>query len=323
MIKKTITRRDLLKSGAIATATVAMAGKNPYVHAGEASIASKPQSTEEPFAFRAILELVHQPYYHEAQGNTGAVQQFWDRPGWEAALRKNRDEGYNAIIYFVDPWLRHLWQDFMIRNEAYPEAREFTQQQVEDVIDQMNWIFDKAHELGLQNFIFNHCVYVPMPFAVHHGLDQLPDNTPQVASYGRGGNWGVRNELTRAYTQAAITELFQVYPNLDGMVSPLGETLPGKRSTWFGEAIVPGLQGSGRNPLFILNWWMLPFDDFMEDIVEPNLYDNVMLLIEYNGEVIDDPRTYPILLRWSEQSGWPTIMAVIKANTDGDWFPHD
>jgi len=319
-----LSRRNLLKSGAIAGGGAALSGglwKSQAIHAAENQDAK--QSVEPPFQFRAMLELLHHPYYHQSQGNIGAANRFWDKTGWENALRKDREEGYNVIIWFVDPWLRHLWPDFMIRNQAYPEARELTDQQADDIIAHLNWVFDKAHELGLQNIIFNHCIFVPLPFAVAHGLDQLPDATPTVARYGRGPNWGVRNELTRAYTQAAITELFQTYPSLDGMVSPMGETLPGKRSTWFAEAIVPGLEGSGRNPLFILHWWLMPFEDFMADIVKPNLYDNVMLMIEYNGEVIDDPRTYPILLRWAEESGWPTIMEVVKANTDGDYFPND
>ena len=44
----------------------------------------------------------------------------------------------------------------------------------------------------------------------------------------------------------------------------LGEALPGKRSRWFREAVVPGLRRSGRRPIVIFNHWMVPLQEALE-----------------------------------------------------------
>ena len=137
-----------------------------------------------------------------------------------------------------------------------------------------------------------------------------------------GAQYGVRNEWTRAYTEAAIAELFRIYEDLDGLTGGMGESLPGKKSSWFAEAVVPGLQRSGRKPVFQMMNWMLPLDEFIEDIVSRDVYDNLWVTVMHNGETITDAKPYPMAFQWAEKPGLPTIIEIVHHNFEGD-FPHN
>jgi len=214
----------------------------------------------------------------------------------------------------------------LIRHTEFPEARDLPDAEQEKVIEHVGWIFRRAWELGLKNFIKCMFIVTTPAFARAHGHDvDMPvsetvdwrhnygHKTPDQ-SHDKMVHWGLRNEKTRAFTESAIAEVFQTYPELDGFIGVMGEALPGKRSTWFKEAVVPGLKRSGRKPIFILFHWMLPLDDFLEDIVPKEVYDNTWLAIEHNGEVISDAEPYPISTRWAKQSGLPTVMQIVPHN---------
>jgi hypothetical protein len=276
---------------------------------------------EHPFAVRAIVEQLHHPYWYADHGRADLSNQFWDQDAWEKALRSDVKSGYNAIVYFCEPWLEHQWQTFLIPHEEFPEARELELEQCDQVIKQARWIFRTAKELGLMNFMMNHCVITTQAFARAHGMEEP---TPVARARGLKGHWCVRNELTRAFTEAAIAELFRTYEDLDGLYGAMAEQLPGRRSTWYSEAIVPGLRRSGRRPVSIVFNWMMPLDDFLEDIARPDVYDNTWLAVETNGETITDARPWPTYYSWIDQAerlGIPTVLWVVPHNLEDDGFP--
>src|SRR5262249_12895081 len=149
--------------------------------------------------------------------------------------------------------------------------------------------------LGAKNFLFTYFVVTTPAFAKAHGMDKdLPVSSTVDFRHNlkdMGPLFGVRNELTRAYTEAAIAEVLKTYPDLDGLFGGLAEALPGKKSTWYREAVVPGLVRSKRHPIFVLETWMLPLQDFMEDI--KGVYDNTWLATYPNVEVFTDAKPYP------------------------------
>src|SRR5205814_10130642 len=125
------------------------------------------------------------------------------------------------------------------------------------VVGHVRWIFARAREHGLKNFLFDYQAVTTRAFARAHRLDrELPVSAAVDFRHNMKGQmgpaFGVRNELTRAFTEEAIAELFQTYPDLDGIDGGMGEALPGKRSSWYKQAIVPGLRRSGRKPLSIV-----------------------------------------------------------------------
>ena len=265
--------------------------------------ADRPTSRGRVLELRIGRETLAHPFWYAAQGRPAETRRFWDRAAWDRVLRAWAAERYNAILYWVEPWSKHGWQTFLIRHRRFPEARELSAEQYDHVIEQVNWIFHRAHELGLKNLLFTYSIVTTPSFAKVHGLVGLP--VSQAVDFRHslsemGPHFGVRNELTRAFTQAAVTELFQTYPELDGLHGVMGEAVPGKRSTWYQEAIVPGLAASGRNPMFLVESWMQPFDDFSADIAPHRVYGNAWLSLQSNGEMFTDAKPYPAYVRWLE-----------------------
>ena len=269
-------------------------------------------------------EQLRNPYWYAAHGDAEAARQFWDMAYWDRVLETLADEGYNAVLFLPEPWQGHAWQTFLIRHDEFPEARDMPVEDYDRVIAQVRRIFARAHELGLKNFLWSYFSVTTPAFARAHGFDRaLPvsetvdhrHNLPEM-----GFHYGVRNEQTRAFTEAAVAEVFRTYADLDGLCGGMGEALPGKRSTWFREAIVPGLKRCGREPVFIVDDWMLPPQDFLDDIARPRAWPNTWLSIKSNGEVFTDPQVYPDALRWAREAGMPVLFQVMNLNIEAN-FP--
>lgn len=312
------TRRELLKSGAITTSAIAagalapVAGQTDQVQAAS-SPADQLKSATAPLPIRMCkLDLDH-PWYFEKIGALDRAKTLWDRKTWNRLLKQRSEEGYNAIYWWVNPWMDEPWQSWMISHKTIHYARVLSDQKTADVFEQLNWLFGRARELGMMNFLHNQCIATTKPFAEKHDLKGVT-----VGQEFRGREWGDRNELTRDFTEKTMAELFQTYETLDGIIGPLGDVLPGKRSTWYPEAIVPGLKRSGRNPIYIIQTWQLPFEDFMADIAPKGVYDNTWINVDFNGEMITDDRPYPIYTRWAERGGLPTIYEVLDLNFEGN-----
>jgi hypothetical protein len=279
----------------------------------------RPRDSAGSLELRIGVETLRNPFWYAEHGRQAEAQQFWDRAGWDRALRVWANEHYNAILYWVEPWSKSGWQTFLIRHQKFPEARDLKPEQYDRAIEQANWIFHRAHELGLKNILFTYSIVTTPAFAKAHGLVGLPVSASVDFRHRlseMGPHFGVRNELTRAFTEAAVAELFQTQPDLDGLHGAMGEAVPGKRSTWFQEAIVPGLKASGRNPLFLVESWMQPLGDFLADIAPKRVYGNTWLSLQSNGEMFTDAKPYPTYARWLEQAHVPTVIEVMHHNIE-------
>jgi len=274
---------------------------------------------------RMGVEQLRNPYWYDAHGQEGEAKQFWDKNYWEKALREWTDDGYNAVLYWVEPWTETSWQGFLIRHKEFPEARELTAKQADRVIEHVQWIFRRAHELGLKNFLFTYQIVTTTAFAKAHGFDkELPVSATVDYRHNMkdmmGPAFGVRNKQTRAFTEAAVAEVFQTFPDLDGLNGGMNEALPGKRSSWFREAFVPGLKRCGRQPSFMVSNWMLPLEDFVQDIAPAEVYGNTWVSLHANVEMFTDTRPYPLAFRWAEQAGTPILMELVHHNHEAG-FP--
>ena len=320
-----VSRRSVLKAGALAAGASTLPGCVRLQPAKEQP--QKCQPDENSIRMRAILTGMSMPFWYEERGNEGGAKTFWDKDQWAKQFDRLAKSDYNTVIYMCNPWLVHQWQTWLVPHKKFPEARILTPQQQDDVIEQARWIFRNAKEHGLQNLMLSMYIVTTPAFAKHHGLDKdfPPSETvdwrhnyqhivPGGETYDKMIHWGVRNELTRAFTEEAIYELFTTYPDLVGMRTTMGEALPGKRSSWFKEAIVPGLKRTGRNPLAIVHQWMMPVNDYVEDISSSDVYENVWLDLSHNGEIISDRRPYPIDFRYAEKTGLPVFIEYCAHN---------
>ena len=274
---------------------------------------------------RIGLEQLRDPFWYEDHGYPDEARYFWDQNHWENVLKQWARQGYNALLYWPEPWTEASFQSFLVRYREFPEARMLTDEQYDRIIDHVNWIFGRAHELGLKNYLFAYQIVTTKSFAHAHGMDrEMPlsdtvDYRHNLKQY-MGAAYGVRNEKTRAFTEAAVAELFQTYKDLDGLVGQMGEGLPGKRSTWFREAVMPGLERSGRKPDFFMMNWMLPLDEFLEDIAAGSIYENLGISVMSNVEIFTDPKPYPAALRWVEKSNLPALFEIAHHNHEAN-FP--
>lgn len=270
---------------------------------------------------RMRVEQLRNPYWYAANGDKAAAEQFWDMEYWDRVLKTVVDEGYNAIMYLPEPWQGHMWQTFLIRHEEFSEARDYSPEQYDRLIEHVGRIFRRAHDLGIRNFLWSYFSVTTPAFSKAHGLDRempLSDSVDYRHNLKEmGGHFGVRNELTRAFTEAAVAEVCRIYPHLDGLCGGMGEALPGRRSAWYREAIVPGLRRCGRSPVFIVDDWMLPREDFLADIVRDPPYANTWLSVKANGEVFTDPQPYPEALRLAREANMPVLFQVMNLEHRG------
>ena len=295
----------------------------PHAARTAASSSSNPR-----FALRIRAEQLRNPYWYEANGDRDAARDFWDMNAWERMLTTLAGEGYNAVLYMPEPWREHWWQTFLIRHDEFPEARDVPLEQYDRMIAQVRRVFARAHGLGLKNFFWSYFTVTTPAFARAHGMDREMPTSETVdwrhsPAAGTGWHFGVRNEQTRAFTEAAVAEVFKTYADLDGLCGAMGEALPGKRSTWYREAVAPGLKRCGREPLFILDDWMLPLEEFVEDIAAKPPYGNTWVSVKANGEIFSDPEPYPEALRWADEAGranMPALFQVMNLNIEAN-FP--
>lgn len=274
---------------------------------------------------RVGLEQLRDPFWYEANDQPAEAETFWNREGWEQHLKYWAENDYNAVLFWVEPWTSAHWKSLLIPNSAFPEARVLTPEQSARVIEQFTWIIQKGHKLGLQIYLFDYQSVTTAPFAEAHNLaKELPlsatvDYRHNLKQY-MGPAYGLRTELTRAYSEEATAELFQTYPELDGLIGGMGEALPGRRSSWYREAIVPGLKRSGQNPRYVVMNWMMPMEEFLEDIAQEDLYHNTWTCVMAHGEMLTDTKPYPSAVQWAERSGMPTLFEVVHHNY-GDGLP--
>ena len=265
---------------------------------------------KEILEFRAMFVIFTDPCKKEPPTTPTRYEgYFWDKDLWDKNLSQWSQEGYNAVVWlgsneFVSSWPEaHGWPGFkgghrLIRLEEFPEARSITSEENEEIIEQMKWLLRRAKKLGMKNLLYTTSIHYPEAFAKAHGL--FPT--------------GVRNELTRAYTEALFAEFPRVYEDLDGFYSCMAEAIPGDKSSFFKEAFVPGLKRSGRKPLLIAGNWMVPMDGYAKNVAPKEIYDNTWLGFHgYNQETFTDAKPYPAVVEYSEKVGLPTIVDIYPA----------
>jgi hypothetical protein len=266
--------------------------------------------------FRALLVTYSDP--REGEGN------FWDKGYWDEYLPQLKREGFNTVVWWGQNELQ-TGPHVLLRFKEFPEARELAPKENERIVEQMKWLLRRSKELGMKNFLYPILIAWTDAFGKAHGLEEQVPVSPTVhifhkVGYMGGGvgveyNIGIRNDLTRAYVESMFAEVIQTYSDLDGFYGPMGEAVPGDKSTYFKEAVVPGLKRSGRKPLFIVHQWQIPLADWMKNIRPKDVYDNTWLGFHaYNSEQITDAKPYPSLVKWAETTGLPTVAAVYAAN---------
>ena len=282
---------------------------------------SKPQPSQlidlgRELEFRAMFT-----WYSDPRGETD----FYDRHLWEGKIAGWSKEGYNAIIWLGANELGCAAQgggQVLLTLDEFPEAKELPPDKTKRIIGQMKWLFRRARRAGMKNFLYTGTVWVTPAFAKAHGIwDPMPvsDTVSNFHNEPYGGvlhpECGVVNDDTKRYTAGVFEEFARLYEDLDGFYAAIGECLPGDRGAFFRDAIVPGLERSGRKPLIIAHQWQVPLDTYVNNIAPKSVYDNTWLGFHaYNSEQLTDAKPYPGVIAWMEATGLPTVVMVYPAN---------
>ena len=111
--------------------------------------------------------------FHQPEGWTPdkekTWQEYWDKDFWDRKLTKRVQQGYNAVCWLHGSVEYPEWQSWAIRFEEFPEARVYSPEDTERVIEHLSWIFSRAKQLGLKNYIQTCVIHYSEPFAKAHG----------------------------------------------------------------------------------------------------------------------------------------------------------
>jgi len=249
---------------------------------------------------------------------------FWNCTAWEDRLSRWASEGYNAVVWLGpnEFGAACMGDHLLLRHQEFPEARELAPEQNERIIAQMQVLLGRAKALGMCNLLYTHCIWVTPAFARAHGLDAPMPVSETVSKFHNipygpylSPNCGVRHELTRQYSEAIFVEAMEIYPDLDGYYAPIGECLPGERTSWYREAMAPAFRRCAHKPLVVAHQWQCTLEGFMKNVAPAEVYDNVWLGYHaYNSEQITDAKPYPGLVEWMETTDLSTVAAIYPAN---------
>src|SRR6185369_4541665 len=124
---------------------------------------------------------------------------FWDRERWNKYLSLWSKEGYNAIFWYGPNELM-TGDQVLASFKEFPEARELPVEQSDKIIAQVKWLFRRAKELGMKNYLYGDFIRYTRTFEKAHGLDKPMAKGPDVYWVYRDQldyHCGVRNEVTR------------------------------------------------------------------------------------------------------------------------------
>ncbi len=163
---------------------------------------------------------------------------WYDKNYWKEYLFELARGRYNAI---------HLWNvhpyPALIRFKNYPYAAYFDSQRVEQNIEQFTWIVNIAKELGIKIVLMQYNIHVSEGYAKKHGY-------PWVDNVG----WGGKDTAdVRRYTRNCLEELFELYPDLGGLMTA-GE-LNRDAFGFYNESIAPVLLNVPCKPTLHFRLW--------------------------------------------------------------------
>jgi hypothetical protein len=197
--------------------------------------------TEKPhYPLRAIKYDLPWDTYRHSPALDLHLETCKDLKYWEKFLDMMAENRFNALTL----WNLHPYT-FMIKPKNYPEACPYSDAEMKDWKKLFDGIFKMAEERGIDTYIFPFNIFVSPEFSKAHNvmMDNLDHNhiSNKLAD---------TSALIKKYTRECVTQMFQEYPELDGMGITHGEAMggmtPQEREDWLHQTIVLGMGDVGR-----------------------------------------------------------------------------
>jgi hypothetical protein len=203
---------------------------------------------------------------------------FFDRALMTRYLDQLVENRFNAIFF----WTGHPFPYFL-RLPRYPEARMLDEQDLQRNIEQLRWFTQEADRRGIWTVLHFYNIHVSPAFAKAHETEGV-----RVQNHAA-------TPLLEAYMRHCVSEFVNNYPNV-GLMLTAGEALNVKPEEFIRDAIIPGIQDTGKHPPLIVRQWTI--DPYRyRDVVKP-AYDNLFTMMKHNTEMLVSPHPDPRHATW-------------------------
>jgi len=278
---------------------------------GTAPADVKPVEEKPHLAFRGIKYNLPWETYRESSALSQHIPTAKDLKYWEAFLDMMVENRFNVVSL----WNLHPFT-FMVRPKNFPEASPWTEQEQAEWQRLYRGIFRLAKERGLDTYIVHWSIFVSKEFAAAHGV--APKNF--YPNYYVDGD---TSEIVRRYIRESVTQMFNEYPDLDGIGLSHGEGMGGmtplQRQQWMDDVIIPGALAAHRKVKLIHR---VPFSSTLSS--GPGASTEVEQLtreaMEKLGDKFDGPIWVEMKFNWSHAHTTPKLVKVHGGKLGDTYF---
>lgn len=263
------------------------------------------KSEQAHYPFRAIKFDLPWDTYRHSEALDLHYETCRDINYWEKFLDMMVENRFNALTL----WNLHPYT-YMIKPTNYPEASPFTDAEMAEWKQLFHGIFQLAEERGIDTYLFPFNIFVSPEFSKVHNVmmgniqhNHISQTLPDTS------------DLVKKYTRECVTQVFQEYPELDGMGLTHGEMMggmdPAEREAWLRETIIEGMRSVGRK-LKLVHRIPLSADKRPGGSTsrEAELLTRSIIESEADLDFIEQPIWADMKYNWSHAHSTPTLVKV-------------
>jgi len=220
---------------------------------------------------------------------------------------------FNAISL----WNMHPFT-FMVRPKNFPEASPWSDAEQEEWRQLYRGIFRLAKERGLDTYIVHWSIFVSREFAEAHGV-------AKKNFYPHYYVEGDTSEIVRRYIRESVAQVFDEYPDLDGIGLSHGEGMAGmtplERQQWMDDVIVAGaLDANRRRPVKLIH--RVPFSSGTSSApgVSGDVEQVTRAAMERLGNTFSGPIWTEMKFNWSHPYSTPKLVKVHGGKLGSTYF---
>lgn len=265
-------------------------------------------------AFRAIKYDLPWDTYRHSNALYQHQETCKDLGYWETFLDMLCQNRFNALTV----WNLHPF-NYMIKSKNYPEASEWTDEEMQEWKQLFGSIFKMAKERGIDTYVMPFNIFVPPSFAKKHG--GIAANNLEHHHYVEGDT----SQVVKDYTRESVTQLLNEYPDLSGIGLTLGEGMAGmtpfEREKWIRETIIAGMQQANRTSKLIHR---IPFSGNTESLgatsIEMEQITRDGIEEEAAMDAIEKPVWASMKFNWSHPHSTTKLIKVHGGKLYGKYF---
>ncbi len=192
--------------------------------------------------FRALKFNLPWSSYRPGKVMTLHTETCRDQAFWGKLIDMLAENRFNVLSL----WNLHPFP-YMLQPTGYPEARMFSDREMEDWRALWRFIFRRAKERAIDTYVVFWNIFVSPPFAKAHGID----------FGGREYLWGDgdTSDLVKDYNRQCIRQLIDEYEDLTGIGMALGDRMqnltPREKQGWVEDVVLAEVKRASRPIGFI------------------------------------------------------------------------